>query len=177
MKTLNTQLLSRFLELASRRLKGEWLLMGGTLLPAVGLNIRSTVDIDVVGLGEAENAQSLVLMEIAEELELPVESINQAAAYFLKKVGYKKTDLLPLTQGKEATIYRPSADLYLRLKAGRLSETDLVDCQHYFNYCISRGDAIDLKKINRWLRPMIENESSSLKVARLKSLEEYLNRP
>lgn len=113
---LNTQLLKKFLKLAGDSLKGDWLLVGGTLLPAVGLDIRSTVDIDLVGLGEREAAQSLELMELAEKLGLGVETINQAAAFFVHKAGYKKADLLTLYKGKSATIYRPSILLYWRLK-------------------------------------------------------------
>src|SRR5438552_100562 len=127
MKSLNSKLLSDFLKLAGIKLKGRWLLVGGTLLPAVGLEIRSTVDIDLIGISDKEAAQSLELMALAESLGLPVETINQAAAFFLKKIGFQEADLLPLHKGKNATIFRPSIELYLRLKIPRLSASDLLD--------------------------------------------------
>src|ERR1039457_2214833 len=117
MKKLDSKLMKKFLVKAGDLLKGDWLLVGGTLLPAVGLDVRATVDIDIVSLnangkkGPIED-QTLGLMEIAENLDLGVESINQAAAYFLKKCGYKKEDLISLHKGKKAHIYRPSVQLY-----------------------------------------------------------------
>lgn len=156
MKVLNPELLRRFLDLASQQLKGEWLLIGGTLLPAVGLHVRSTMDIDLVGLHEKEMAQTLKLMEISENLGLSIESINQAAAFFVKKVGYTKEDLIPLKEGKEATIYRPSFELYLKLKTTRLTETDLIDCLHYFNYCQSQRDKISQPQLQRVIKKALK---------------------
>ena len=49
---LNSTLLTEFLKRAGERLYGEWLLVGGTLLPAVGIDVRATVDIDLLGLGK-----------------------------------------------------------------------------------------------------------------------------
>lgn len=48
MKSLDTKLLKEFLKRAGERLHGDWLLVGGTLLPAVGIDSRSTTDIDLV---------------------------------------------------------------------------------------------------------------------------------
>ena len=79
MNSLDSKLLKQFLTLATQQLRGRWLLVGGTLLPAVGIDTRSTVDIDLVGLGDKEKLQNLELMKIAEQLGLSVESINQAA--------------------------------------------------------------------------------------------------
>jgi hypothetical protein len=46
-----------------------------------------TVDIDMVNLNaKASNSNSLQLMEVAEQLGLPVETINQAGSYFLSKI-------------------------------------------------------------------------------------------
>lgn len=142
-RPLDSKLLKEFLKMAGSKLEGNWLLVGGTLLPAVGLQVRTTVDIDFVGLGKKESAQSLELMELAESLGLSVETINQAAKYFVEKVGYEKEDLIPLVSGKKATIFRPSISLYWKLKVGRLSETDLIDCQHYLGYCRGQNDKID----------------------------------
>lgn len=159
MKNLDAKLLKQFLKLAGANLEGEWLLVGGTLLPAVGMDIRSTVDIDLVGLGSVEAGQTLELMEIVEKLGLSVETINQAAAYFVKKVGYTKKDLLPLHEGKSATIFRPSLELYWKLKMTRLSESDAQDCKQYLNYCNNRGDKIDYGVLIKSLKTQIKSKT------------------
>ncbi len=151
MKNLNPALLRKFLRVAGDKLKGKWLLVGGTLLPAVGIEIRSTVDIDLIGLGEREMTQNLELMELAESLGLAVESVNQAAAFFLKKTGYMLEDLLVLHKGKQATIFRPSLALYWKLKAGRLTESDFEDCRHYLRYCRGQNDVEDRAGLKAWL--------------------------
>ena len=151
MKALDVKLLQEFLRQAGDKLKGEWLLVGGTLLPAVGLNVRSTVDIDLVGLGTQEDAQSLAVMELTDGLGLSIETINQAAAFFVKKVGHKKSDLLPLHKGRNAEIFRPSVLLYWKLKLARLSEADVMDCLHYFNFCKGNGDIVDLTELRELL--------------------------
>jgi hypothetical protein len=127
-KTIDTALLNRFIRLAGDRLKGRWVLLGGTLLPLVGIDYRVTTDIDIVGLGTLEQGQTLKLMEIAEHLGLPVESINQAAGYFLSKQESFENHLISLHRGKSAEILRPDLFLFLALKIGRLSESDLTDC-------------------------------------------------
>jgi hypothetical protein len=167
---LNTKLLEKFLRLAADELTGEWVLVGGTLLPAVGIDVRTTVDIDLLGLGKAEAAQQIELMTISESLGLPVETVNQAASFFLKKVGYSKKDLIILERGKSAVIYRPSAELYLRLKVGRLSETDLLDCELYLEFCVGCGDSVDREAMTSFLTEAVGKEKSSEKRVRLQAL-------
>jgi hypothetical protein len=171
---LDTRKLEEFLIEAGQRLKGEWLLVGGTLLPAVGLNIRPTVDIDLIGLGKEESAQMLELMEISENLNLPVETINQAAGFFLKKIGFKRSDLFILHKGTRSTIYRPSVRLYWHLKMGRLTETDLMDCQHYYNYCLGVKDSVDKTELKKLISEMSSVATSETK-SRLQLLESLLS--
>lgn len=174
-RELNPQLLSEFLDLAGERLKGEWLLVGGTLLPAVGISVRSTVDIDLLGLGAREQAQNLELMEIADALGLGIEAVNQAAAFFLKKVGYKQNELIVLRQSTNSTIYRPSVALYWRLKLGRLTETDLTDCIHYLKFCESVGDPLDYKRLSAQVAAAIGFEKIPEKVDRMRQLQNSLS--
>lgn len=171
MKKLDSKLMRSFLKSAGDSLKGEWLLLGGTLLPAVGLNIRSTVDIDLIGLGATEAAQGLELMEVAESLGLSVETVNQAAAYFLKKVGYSRKDLLLLHKGKSAIIYRPSVELYWRLKVARLSESDFSDCQHYYQYSRDQKETINAKNLRQIVASAMHSAVSLEARRRLKQLE------
>ena len=175
MKELDAKLLKKFLHLAGNSLEGKWILVGGTLLPALGINVRSTIDIDLVGLGEREANQSLELMELAEKLGLSVESINQSAAFFLKKIKYDKGDLLLLHQGKKATLYRPSLELYWKLKVGRLSETDALDCQHYYSYCVTKKDPISYKALTKILKSALTSDTPPEKAARLIILEKLIS--
>ena len=164
---LDSALFTKLLRKAADKLKGEWLLVGGTLLPAVGINVRSTVDIDLIGLTPAESNQQLELMQLAESLGLPVDSINQTAAFFLKKVGYTRGDLLVLHKGSGATIFRPSLALYWRLKCGRLSETDVEDCRHYMKFCVEAGDPVSQAGLKEFLRQLLSEAVSADKKNRL----------
>lgn len=128
MKAIDAALLERFLRLAGDRLRGRWVLLGGTLLPALGIEYRVTSDIDLVGIDLPDQSQTLELMKIAEELGLPIEAINQAAAFFLEKHQPYDSHLRLLRKGSSAEIYRPDPYLFVSLKAGRLTETDLEDC-------------------------------------------------
>ena len=64
---------------------------------------------------------------------LPVETINQAAGLFLRKIANWNKMLVPLIKGT-ATIYRPNVTLFLLLKMERLSESDLGDCIEFIKF-------------------------------------------
>ncbi len=168
MKELNPALLKKFLALASNSLSGEWVLIGGTLLPALGIHLRSTVDIDLVGLSKLENQQTLELMGISESLGLSVETINQAAGYFLNKIKPAKSEFIVLKKGKSATIYRPSLELFWKLKIPRLSEADLVDCESYFHYCVKNKDKFNSARLIAVIKS--QKPTTHEKSARLKHL-------
>lgn len=70
MSTVSAQLMARFVSLAAERLEGAWVIMGGAVLPLVGVEHRVTLDIDVAGPDTADMAQTLALMEIAVEIGL-----------------------------------------------------------------------------------------------------------
>lgn len=175
MNHLDSKLMKKVLIEAGKKLKGNWLLMGGTLLPAVGLDIRSTVDIDLVSLDKELGDQTLSLMEIAESLGLSVETINSAAAFFFKKIGARKEDLILLHQGKSAIIYRPSLALYWKLKVGRLTESDLLDCQHYFHYCCGKNEAIPQAHLQKVIDHELSLRPSSDRASRLNKLASMID--
>ncbi len=176
MKTsLDSKRLQDFLKLAGDQLSGDWVLLGGTLLPAVGLTVRSTVDIDFVSLEKTDNSQTLALMTIADSLGLPVETINSAASFFLEKINYDKNDLLLLRKGKTAKIFRPSVALYWQLKLARLSDSDLIDCQHYYNFCVGQKDSINAKKLEQILNAALKNNPSQDKKDKILTLRKLLN--
>lgn len=128
MKTINSELLQKFLRLAGDRLSGNWVILGGTVLLLKGLNYRVTNDIDLSGPKTATQEQLIILFGIAQELGLPVESINQAGSFFLHKIKNWKNHVIKVHSGKKATFFCPTAFLFIRLKMQRLSETDLSDC-------------------------------------------------
>jgi hypothetical protein len=165
--TLDRKVLKKFLKLAGDRLQGDWVLIGGTVLIALEAEHRSTVDIDIVGLGNPTQEDTLRLMEIAEELRLPVESINQAGAFFLKKIDGFKKHLVPLHEGKTASIHRPDAVLYFRLKLARLTESDLADCIAFLRFA-SREERKELKRMLAGELDKMKDEGP--KLARLKAL-------
>jgi hypothetical protein len=69
----------------------------------------------------------------------------------VRKAGYRATELILLHKGASASIFRPSLALYWRLKAARLSESDLEDCRHYLRFCTERKDTIDRKGLLKFL--------------------------
>jgi hypothetical protein len=126
-----------FLELAGDRLEGEWLLAAAWFSPT-----RTTEDIDLIGLGGTQ-AERFALMDLAVAAALPVEAVNSAADFFVRRVHDWRDHLVDLHRGVNATIYRPDATLFLLLKINRLSEVDLGDCLAL----IDHGDAIDRERV------------------------------
>lgn len=175
MTNLTSALLKKFLKLASEELEGEWLLVGGTLLPAVGIDIRPTIDIDLIGLGPKEKMQNLELMALAEKLGLSIETINQAAEFFVAKKKPSKSDMIKLLAGRKVTIYRPTVAFYWSLKLSRLTENDYMDCQHYLQYCKGQKDKINFKTMKSDINQQLQIENSEAKYKRLTSLKELLN--
>lgn len=174
MTTLDSKLLQKLLESAAETLDGEWVLLGGTLLPALGLDTRPTVDVDLVSLEKNSNEKSFQLMQLAESLGLPVETINQAAAYFLEKTGYTRVDLILLKKGSRATIYRPTLTLFWKLKIGRLSESDLSDCLHYLKFSKEHGETVDPPTLGALIDQALRDRPTADRAARLTELRRSL---
>jgi hypothetical protein len=144
---IDRELVHRFVVLAADSLQGDWVVMGGAVLPLLGVESRVTWDIDVAGPPEAKMDQALVLMEIAERLGLPVEAINQAGAYFLRRVEGWRESLVKVHIGKSATILRPDATLFVLLKIDRLTESDLADCTEMLEAARQLGEPIRKDRI------------------------------
>jgi hypothetical protein len=126
---MNQKTMKKFVEIASESLTGEWVIIGGTVMAVLGIEYRVTVDIDFVNLkNKSSNSDSLKLMGIAEQLGLPIESINQAGAYFLSKINDVQDHLVVIKETKSCKIYRPDVYLFVKLKLGRFTQTDLEDC-------------------------------------------------
>ena len=128
MSEIDKTILQKFIQLASEKLEGEWLLIGGNVLPLLGVEYRTTMDIDFIGLGKKEQSQQLELMKLAQELGLPAESINQAGLIFLERISDYAENLVLIQERASVRLYRPNSFLFLQLKVNRLSESDLSDC-------------------------------------------------
>src|SRR5690349_9076680 len=116
MTAIRPKLILEFFEKASKRLFGDWVLLGGSVLPALGEDIRDTIDIDLAARGEMKNIPTLDFMKVAEEIGLPVEAINSAADFFLKKIPKYEEHLILLFERKGFRVFRPDVYLYVQLK-------------------------------------------------------------
>lgn len=178
MKLLDSKLLEKFLKLAGDRLTGDWILIGGTVLPLLGMEIRVTTDIDLLPFGKKDShSVILVLMRIAEELDLPIETVNQAGLYFLEKIPDYQKHLIVLRRGKNATIYRPDVNLFLRLKMERMTDSDLSDCLAFLKYAKKMGEKIESKNLFQVLdRVLAHSKKTEMRTLRLEKLRQEIER-
>lgn len=172
MSQITHKKLKQFLKLAGDKLQGDWVVLGGTVLPLLGREYRITLDIDLVPVEEQTHRSLIQLMELAETLALPVEAINPAGAYFLKKHRGWKKDLVFLHKGKSATVYRPSANLYIELKIHRLSESDLQDCLEFLKFAKETTEPVDFERLRKGLDKV--QPKSELHHSRIKKLRQVL---
>lgn len=172
---INSKIMRAFLEKAISKLSGDWIIIGGTVLPLVGIDVRVTVDIDIINLNfESSNKDSIKLMEIAEELKLPVESINQAGAYYLSKIDDIHEHLVLLQESKNCRVYRPDTYLFIKLKVERLSETDLQDCLHFVQKHEEECNSMK-KNIVKLINQKMKDSSDPIK-KRLQDLKELIEK-
>jgi hypothetical protein len=155
------------LELAGDRLVGEWLLIGGAAAAAWFAPVRTTEDIDLIGLGGSQ-AERLALMELAESAAIPIEAVNTAAEFYLRRIEGWRDQLVPLHRGATATIYRPSATLFILLKLDRLSAVDLDDCLALVEHCEQAGEAIDRARIRARIDAMPRTGDAALAERRVR---------
>lgn len=170
MRAIDRDTLRRFVALAGERLEGDWVVVGGVVLPLLGLSHRTTVDIDIAGPEGAAADASLVLFGIAGELGLPVESINQAAAFFLHRIPGWRDRLVPIHQGDRARILVPDPTLFVLLKVGRLTEADLADCLAMMDLARRREWDVDGARLCQAVREALAGASSPGRAGRLEVL-------
>jgi hypothetical protein len=135
-----------FLALASEQLDGEWLVIGGAAAAAWFSMARTTEDVDLVGLAGTQ-AERLALMNLASSAGLPVEAVNSAADFFVRRIDGWRDQIVPLVRGPRATIYRPTATLFLLLKITRLTAIDLDDCASLLAHCTATGEPVDRERV------------------------------
>jgi hypothetical protein len=138
--------IEELLAAASEQLDGKWLLIGGAAAATWFSVTRTTEDVDLMGLAGTA-AERLALMNLATSLGLPVEAVNSAADFFVRKIDGWRDELVPLVTGPRATIYRPTATLYLLLKIERLSAVDLDDCIALLDHCAATGESVNRERV------------------------------
>lgn len=127
LETLDRQRLEELLTRLTDTVEGDWLLVGGALVALWLEPRRVTEDVDLVGLAGGED-ERFRLMEFAEAAGLPIEAVNTAADFFVRRVDGWRDEIEIFRAGRRGRIYRPTPTLFLLLKMRRLSERDLADC-------------------------------------------------
>lgn len=128
------------------RLEGRWLLVGGGLVALWLDGNRTTEDVDLVGM-QGTQAERFALMDLADELGLPIEAVNSAADFFVRRIDGWDGMIEVLRAGERATVYRPTTTLFVLLKMARLTERDLADCQLAIDGARASGDPLDEERL------------------------------
>jgi hypothetical protein len=158
---LNRKRLDEIVRVLGDRLDGDWVLVGGALA-AIWLEPRRvTEDIDIISLSGGSGGR-LELMEVAEDLGLPIEAVNSAADFFLERIPGWRDQLEVLLKGSRATIYRPDPTLFLMLKARRLSEQDLSDCMAMIHKAEEESLSLDRPVLLEFLADLPTTEDEEL---------------
>ena len=165
---MDKQILKKFVRYLGEKVSGKWIMIGGCVLPLLEASDRYTKDIDIVGPLKATNEDTLTLIHIAQTLGLPIETINQSASFFLYKIENWEEEIILIHQGSKASVYRPSATLYILLKLGRFNETDYEDCLKMFEYAKKKKEKIDLKRIENAIGIALKKSGNHLQIKRLK---------
>ena len=86
-------------------------------------------------------------MDLASRAGLPIEAVSSAADFFVRKIDGWRDELVPLVRGPSATIYRPSATLFLLQKIERLTAVDLDDCIALLGHRAATGERVDRERV------------------------------
>ncbi len=157
---LDEEMILRLLDAAERRLEGEWVLVGDALAAIWFSPARVTEDVDLVGLA-GTNDERLALMQLAQEIGLPVEAVNSAADFFLRKIQGWRDHLEVLRQSSRLTIYRPSPTLFLLLKL-RLGEQDLDDSLGLLAFAQAHGLDVDRTRVIAAIDALTPSDDAAL---------------
>jgi len=159
MKSIPSSVYKSIRQLAEGALEGDWVLLGGALLPVLGIEIRVTTDIDLVPLSSQGNSSLSMAFKFSEQAHLPIESVNSAALYFLEKIPKFRDHLVVLHEWEKGRLYRPNLVLFLQLKLARFSESDYLDCVEMVKL---EGSSIKLDDKKR-LKTLLKEKKSKLR--------------
>ena len=139
----------KFVNSVADEISGDWLIIGGSLLAILGAHQRVTADIDICPIENMNNDLQLELMNLAIKCGLSIESINPAADFFVKQIPNWKNSIVLLKKGRKGAIYRPSLELYFKLKLARCSESDIADCISFLSWYKKSNLSFDKLLIKR----------------------------
>lgn len=154
---LDRDAIERIVHAIGDRLAGEWLIVGGAALALWVTPRRLTEDVDVVAMVHT-GGERLALLELAHDLGLPVESVNSAAEFFVRRIEGWESHLELVYRGRLSAVHRPDATLMLLLKLGRLSERDLDDCRAV----VGSGAPFDGERIGRAITALPATDDGAL---------------
>ena len=149
-------------------LTGDFLLVGGALVALWLDPRRMSEDIDIIGF-EGESRERFALMELAQRHGLPIEAVNSAADFFVFRIADWREQVEVLQAGARGRVFRPTPTLFLLLKVGRLSETDLDDCVSLLRHA---QEGVDVARVLDALREGDDDGRSR----RIEALREALSR-
>ncbi|MBF0443594.1 MAG: hypothetical protein HQK54_16935, partial [Oligoflexales bacterium] len=112
----------------------------------------------------------------ADKLEFPVESLNQAASYFLQKIPDFRKSLVEVYRGGSAVFYRPDCSLFIKLKIGRMSESDLSDCLEMIRYQKKSKKRMEIRELLALLDDAMIRAENQNKKTRLEHLKKELQK-
>jgi hypothetical protein len=176
MQNISSMIMKKFLREAGERLSGEWLLLGGALLPALGIESRVTVDIDFIRISKEPFDPTLDMLKLSEKLGLPAGTINQAALIYVQKIKNYLAHLVEFYQGTKSTIFRPDATLFVLLKMKRMSESDLNDCMDFLKYAKKIKEKVDVKRLRKITEESLSKQHRSEKTLRIQRLNLEIGR-
>lgn len=156
---ITTEQYRRFFKNVLDTLEGDWVLTGGALVAILVPHSRVTMDIDLCPIGELTNERRIALMKIAEASGMSIEAINPAADFFLRQIPDWQKSIVLQIRGAKGSLYRPSLYLYIRMKVGRLSESDVEDCLTLTDWHRRSGVTFDAEEIRDFLIEKKRQES------------------
>jgi len=127
MDALDRQQIQGLLEHLVANHDGEWLLVGGGAVAVWLSERRLTQDVDLVPFDPSPEAR-YELLDAAYELGWPIEAVNSAADFFIRRIPDWREMVVPWLKGARGAVFRPSATLLVLTKIRRCSERDLADC-------------------------------------------------
>lgn len=160
----------KFLEAVTNDIEGDWVLVGGALMAVLIPNSRATADIDLCPIGELTNERRISLMRLAQKSHLSIEAINPSADFFLRQIPQWQASLILFIKGAKGNLYRPSLELYIKMKTERATESDISDCIAFWQWHKDNGLDYDSVSIRDYLNQKISQENQPQKKLNLQRL-------
>ena len=155
---------------AADRLEGDWVLVGGGAAALWFDAARMTEDVDLVPVSP-DPAARYQLLDLADALGVPVEALNSAADFFLRRLDGWQDDLVLVSEGRRGRVFRPGPALFLRLKLRRLSALDLADCEGLLDHLAREGTGFDARPVLAELDALASTADAELDARRARLRE------